>query len=184
MEPFDPSFIKSFILINQFLQKHQFRYCLIGGIAAGFWGEPRYTRDMDFTVSTHEASFKPIISALEKEKFKVVKKGDSQIQVTGFEKLNFIADFILSEMDYQDWVIQRAQNVAVFNVTAPICSPEDLIILKLIANRRQDLLDIENVLKARMLQLDKEYLHKWFKVWELDERFVQEFGKDFPSFLK
>lgn len=183
MKMIEAPLIESFVLLNDFFQRHKIRYCLIGGIAAGFWGEPRYTRDMDFTVVSQTRSLDSIIQALKKEKFTVESKGPSQVQVIKKDKLQFLADLTLAEIDYQDWVVQRAINVEIFDIKVPICTAEDLMILKLIANRRQDLLDIENVLKKRSHQLDKKYLKEWFSFWELNERFDKEFGKDFPDIL-
>src|SRR3989338_6236816 len=99
------------------------------------------------------------------------------MQITGRHSLQFEADIMLAETDYQDWVVQRAKLIPMFAMTVPICSPEDLIILKLIANRRQDLLDIENVLKNPVNQLDQKYLQEWLKYWDLTNRFQKEFSE-------
>ncbi len=179
MVPFEPHFIQSFIALNQFFQRHKIRYCLIGGIAAGYWGEPRYTQDVDFTVVSHTGSLKEILKLLSKEKFKVEKKGDSQAKITHFKTKSCHADLILSEIPYQDWVVQRAIPVTIFDITVPICTPEDLIILKLIANRRQDLLDIEKTLEKNSAQLDKNYLKEWLEFWRVKDRFLKEFGTQF-----
>jgi len=181
MENLELGLIKSFILINQFFQTHNIRYCLIGGVAAGFWGKPRYTQDLDFTVVSRTGSLDEIIELLKKDKFKIKEKGPSQLQVTQKDKLIFQVDIILAETDYQDWVVQRAKPVDIFEAKVPICSPEDLIILKLIANRRQDLVDIENILNNKAVVLDKNYLKHWFSFWELHDRFSNEFGKEFSS---
>ena len=92
----------------------------------------------------------------------------------------FQADFILAETEYQECVVARAISVPVFEVKVPLCTAEDLIILKLIAYRRQDLLDIENILKRHGRDLDQNYLCQWFEFWKLKERYAQEFRKDFP----
>lgn len=177
MEKLEPILIKSFILMNKFFQEEQIRYCLIGGMAAGYWGEPRFTRDMDFTVVSQSGDLKPLVQKFRQNGFKVETKGPSQMQVVAKGQLHFQADLVLAETDYQDWVVQRAVSVAMFDINVPICSAEDLIILKLIANRRQDLLDIENVLKNHRKDLDKKYIKKWFQIWELEERFQKEFGE-------
>lgn len=179
MVTLEATLIESFLLLNRFFQAKKIRYCLIGGMAAGYWGVPRYTKDMDFTLVSRTGSFKEIIDALEKKKFKVHEKGPSQIQVIQRGKLTFQADLILAETDYQDWVVQRAIPVKMFDITVPICSPEDLIILKLIANRRQDLLDIENILGNPNVSLDTSYLGEWLKFWELEGLWKKEFG-NFP----
>lgn len=176
MGKIDAQLIESFLLINRFFQEKRLRYCLIGGLAAGYWGEPRFTRDIDFTVATRTGKLNSLTQQLKKEGYKVVSKGEGQIQIVQKGSLHFQADVILAETDYQDWVVQRAISIPMFSIEVPMCSAEDLIILKLIANRRQDLLDIENVLKKKSVKLDKAYLKKWFEIWELDERFQEEFG--------
>ena len=117
------------------------------------------------------------------EKFKFEKKGDWQIKIQGKGNLVFLADIILAETEYQDWVVQRAKPVKIFDVSVPICSPEDLIILKLIANRRQDLLDIEKILARHWDTLNKQYLKEWFAFWEIEKLFKQEFGANFPLIM-
>lgn len=180
MQKIEAPLIEGFILINQFLQRNHIRYCLIGGLAAGYWGEPRYTQDMDFTVISQTGKIDKILELLQKETFTVQDKGPSQLQIIKKGNLKFQADFILAETDYQDWVVQRAQTINLFDMQVPICSAEDLIILKLIANRRQDLLDIEKTLRNHFLKLDKKYLKEWFIFWELGKRYEEEFSKQFP----
>jgi hypothetical protein len=167
--------IEGFLRLNRFLQAEKFRYCLIGGIAAGYWGEPRFTQDMDFTIVSRDGSLGSLEKILKKAGYRIQNKGASQIQVKGQQDLDFQADFILAEMDYQDWVVQRAIPISIFDIEVPIATPEDLIILKLIANRRRDLLDIEGILKRCLLTLDTKYLREWIEYWELGERMLQEF---------
>lgn len=177
MQTIEAPLIEGFIQLNTFFQDHKIRYCIIGGLAAGYWGIPRFTKDVDFTVVSRTGNLTPLLTLMKKNNFHIVEKGPGQMQITGHDSLRFEADIILAETDYQDWVVQRARPVPMFNITAPICSPEDLIILKLIANRRQDLLDIENVLKNCANQLDKKYLQEWMKYWDLTDRFQKEFSE-------
>jgi len=172
--------IESFIVVNQLLTEKKVRYCLIGGIAAGFWGEPRYTQDMDFTVISHTGSLDAINELFEKAGYKTDPKGSSQLMVLGKDKQQFHADFILAETEYQDWVVQRALPVQVFGVKVPICTPEDLVILKMIASRRQDLLDIEKTLEKSSKNFDWKYVTQWLEFWEKLEDFKKEFAEFLP----
>lgn len=179
MKNIEAKLITSFIMMNEFFQKHQVRYCLIGGIAAGYWGEPRFTQDMDFTIVSRTRDFSPLLKACRQEGLTVIPKGEDQLQIIQSGSLNFQADIMLAATNYQQEVVKRAKPVIIFNSSVPICTPEDLIILKLIANRRQDLLDIEMVLKHQRSQLNLTYLKKWLELWQLTELFLQEFGQDF-----
>ena len=179
MRHIEATLIESFLLLNRFFQEHNIRYCLIGGIAAGFWSEPRYTQDMDFTVVSKNKSILPLTKLLQKEGFQVKKQGNSQCQITQKGSLQFQADLILAETNYQDWVVARALEIELFDSKTYICSAEDIIILKLIAHRRQDLLDIENVLKKNASMLDQAYLKKWITHWKLQKLFQKEFSDIF-----
>lgn len=180
MKKIEAPFIASFLEMNRFFGTHDIRYCLIGGLAAGFWGEPRYTQDMDFIVALKEENLDNFIHLLKDNGFIFSKKGTNQIEIKEKGRLNFQADLIFSETEYQEWVVSRAIAVKIFEITVPICTPEDLIIMKLLANRRQDLLDVENILKKRALVLDQVYLIKWLNFWKIKSLFKKEF-KSFIS---
>ena len=45
-------------------------------------------------------------------------------------------------------------------------APEDVIVLKLIASRAQDLADVEAILAARPI-LDEAHLERWAEFWEV-----------------
>lgn len=47
---------------------------------------------------------------------------------------------------------------------------EDVIILKMIANRYKDLADVESILEAHV-KLDRAYLDDWLAQWGVTERF-------------
>ena len=38
--------------VQAFLASHQWKFCMIGGIAVLRWGEPRFTRDVDISLFT------------------------------------------------------------------------------------------------------------------------------------
>lgn len=180
MKKIEAPFIESFIEVNRFFNSNNIRYCLIGGLAAGFWGEPRYTQGMDFTVAMKEDNLDFFLRLLKDNGFIFLKKGSNLIQIQKKNRLKFQADLILSETEYQEWVVSRAISVRIFETNVSICSPEDLIILKLLTNRRQDLLDVENILKKRAGELDQDYLTKWLGFWKLKSLFKKEF-KSFIS---
>ena len=40
------------VALESFCRTHQWRLCVIGGLAVQRWGEPRQTRDVDVTILT------------------------------------------------------------------------------------------------------------------------------------
>ena len=57
-------------------------------------------------------------------------------------------------------IVKRSQSLSLGGVQLRLPTPEDLIILKAVAHRPKDLLDIESVL-ATQPTLDKEYIRTW-----------------------
>src|SRR5581483_7643054 len=53
--------------IQTFCRRQKWRFCIIGGIAVQRWGEPRTTRDVDFTLLTGYGREERFLDALLKE---------------------------------------------------------------------------------------------------------------------
>jgi hypothetical protein len=62
---------------------------------------------------------------------------------------------------YEEEVLARAQPFQFGEMTLPVCSPEDFIIHKIIADRPKDWADVEGVLIEQQERLDQEYIRTW-----------------------
>jgi hypothetical protein len=69
-------------------------------------------------------------------------------------------DVFLSESEYQDEVLNRRQWSRLNGLEAWLVSPEDLILLKLLANRPRDIADVGDVFFMQG-QLDVAYMKTW-----------------------
>ncbi len=58
-------------------------------------------------------------------------------------------DISLGALEYEEDLIGRTRTVQKDRLKIPVASPEDMIVLKIIAQRKQDLADIENILDAQ-----------------------------------
>jgi hypothetical protein len=47
---------------------------------------------------------------------------------------------------------------------------EDVIVYKLMAGRARDIADIQSIVEA--VSVHEEYLERWARVWEVDERWA------------
>ena len=81
------------------------------------------------------------------------------------DKKNFIVDIQTAKTDYQIGVIQRAANTTAGLAVATV---EDLIVLKLIANRPRDLRDIDKLLEWN--NVDWAYIEHWAEIWDVTPR--------------
>ena len=69
-------------------------------------------------------------------------------------------DVFLAESNFQRSLLSRRQSHDYEGRTIAFVSPEDLILLKLVANRPRDLIDVADVLFVQG-KLDEAYLRLW-----------------------
>lgn len=73
-------------------------------------------------------------------------------------------DVLVAELVLEEEIVARATTYKVAKVSVPLATPEDLVILKAIAGRPQDLLDIDALLAA-FPSLDRTRIRHWVKAF-------------------
>ncbi len=161
----------------------QINYALIGGMAVAVHGIPRPTHDLDFTVSIPRSRLAEFYRAVEERGFSVPEVHDAGWvdQVAGMPLIrirqwghgqSIDVDLFLEESAFQESLLARHQKVSVEGIDAWIVSPEDLILLKLIAGRPRDIGDIQDILLAQG-QLDLDYMEYWAHELRVTERWKE-----------
>ncbi|MCE9529958.1 MAG: nucleotidyltransferase [Planctomycetes bacterium] len=163
IEPFD-DFIKLFERIGV-------PYALIGGIAVGAHGIPRPTHDLDFTISIERTRLPELFSAARELGYSVSDDyasgwvdsvaGMPLVRVRQWVIGKAIdIDLFLVESRFQESVIARRMKLDVEGRPAWVATPEDLILLKVVAGRPRDIGDIWDIVLGQG-KLDDEYMRKW-----------------------
>lgn len=142
------------------------RWVLIGALAANRYRiTTRLTQDVDLLL----AGMGPGLERLERE---LATGGWSVRRATpGGEILRLrheelgAADLIVAATGYEGVAIARArvEHLGV-GTDVLVLAPEDVIVLKLIAARAQDVADIEAILAAKP-SLDESYVEEWAQFW-------------------
>jgi len=135
-------------------------YCIIGGIAIQRWGEPRVTRDVDFSVFTGFGNEAKWISRL-LELF--TPRINNAADFAKVSRVLLVSDHHMTPLDialggfhFEKNVINRAsdwgtpQRGIIFT-----CSAEDLVVMKAFADRPQDWIDIERVVVRQGSRLNR-----------------------------
>ncbi len=146
-------------------------YVVMGGIAVRIHGIPRPTHDVDFTIALPRQSLPQFFARATNKGFTVPEAYESGWvdQVAGMplvklrmylESHGVDVDIFLAESDFQRSLLSRRQPQNYEGRTIAFVSPEDLILLKLVANRPRDLIDVDDVLFVQG-QLDENYLRLW-----------------------
>ena len=149
----------------RFLNKTKLPYLVIGGVAAGVVGEPRFTYDIDIDIVLDKAALKDFLVQAKKEGFRVdTQTAQRDAETQGAFRIagkQFHVDFIVASTDLEKEAIRRAQTQSLYGVKAVFPTPEDLILLKVIPGRPQDLLDIDRIVRRHRSHLDEAYLLRW-----------------------
>jgi hypothetical protein len=145
---------------------------LIGGQAVNCWVEPRITMDVDVTVLSDGAAIRHARSLFESAGFAIqlnqdgggasgpdffrFEHSDTQVQL----------DLQVAKTEYETQVVMRAVHAP--DLAIPVATPEDLLVLKLIASRHKDFKDLVDL--GSLPQIDWPYVETWSAVWEVEDR--------------
>ncbi len=158
MTPLDTTLVE----LARTLSENNIPYMVIGGIANAVWGEPRATLDIDVTIWVDEDEADNVVSILSDSFRLLIADHISFIRETNVLPLEsedgVRVDLIFGKLSYEREAIARAVEVAIENVPVCFCTPEDLILHKIISDREKDINDARGVAIRRMSSLDINYL--------------------------
>ena len=153
--------------IAEGLKKNEIPFCLAGGFAYSIYAEPRTTVDIDVVTLTSGTPCKL------RETFNALFPSVYENTIVFSYKLITIQRFLLMAEDeefvfdqlcykpefdeYSSAVFSRLKTIPFGETEIPVISREDLIILKSASKRKQDRLDVSNLLT----DADMAYLKLW-----------------------
>lgn len=149
----------------RFLEKERIEYFILGGLAVGIMGEPRFTCDLDLVIFLKTDEVGLFLQRLKKASFKVdLKRATLTASQFGtfrvfYNKIQI--DMIIASTQLEKEALQRKKRITFFGKKTSFPSPEDLILLKLIPGRPKDLIDAESIIIRNKNKLDTSYLENW-----------------------
>jgi predicted nucleotidyltransferase len=165
------------------LNKKNLQFCLAGGWAVSMLGIARTTIDIDLLVVLDENTREQIVSIL-KSAFHLIQSHEDEMEFKHMsiwrnivslknKKDPFMIDLINADNDYLKSVIQRKTEIDHEGVVVPVIAVEDLIVLKMFSFRKQDQVDIENLVQTGT-PVDWTYLEKIIKQFKLDWDYIEK----------
>jgi len=141
------------------------RFCFIGGLALQRWGEPRVTVDVDVTLLTGFGDEEPFIRHL------VSHYAPRRPDAAAFALRNRVLllktrggvglDIALGGLPFEEDAVSRATPADFLpDVQLVTCSAEDLVVMKTLADRARDWVDIRTVLIRQAGRLDLAYIRR------------------------
>jgi hypothetical protein len=174
-----------------FLEDRGTPYLVIGGLAVVAVGEPRTTADADAIVFVSKAEAEALIRDAAGAGYDLgVEIELARLATTGtmrFRRGRFQIDLITASLPFEEMALARANRYELFGILLPFPSPEDLILLKVLAGRDKDMLDAAGVARRHRERLDIGYLQRTMRpICELAEDItpwnrLQRILEAFPS---
>jgi hypothetical protein len=156
------------------MDRHNVPYALIGGLATSYRSQPRFTKDIDFLVKAPQLVLASLLEDLRNRGFEF----DTLATINAWTTHHMV---VLSYHGIRiDWlkplipaylhILDRATNESWLDQPIRIASAEGLILLKLLAFRSQDQVDIENLVAANRDNLDLDWIKaEWKMLADLDD---------------
>lgn len=162
-------------------RRNNLQFCLTGGWAVSIMGIPRTTLDIDILIVFDDNIKEKVLSILENA-FNLIQTHKNEMELKNITILRllislkdkkdaFILDLLKADNDYLKSVIKRSHEIDYEGAIIPFISIEDLIIIKLASFRKQDEIDIENLILSGTI-IDWDYLEKTIKKAHLNWDYI------------
>jgi Nucleotidyltransferase of unknown function (DUF6036) len=151
-------------------QSQKVRGVVIGGLAVSLLARPRFTRDLDGLVLLPEDQWSAFLhsasafgfSPRDPDALEFAKI--SRMLLLRHEATAIDVDIAFGLAPFEEELVARAISADVAGVTVLLPTPEDLVIMKAVAHRDQDILDIDAVLIAYP-RLDVARVRHWIQIF-------------------
>lgn len=157
--------------ITRALDQEKVPYMLIGGLAVLRYGEPRFTKDVDLTVGLDEREATRVLAAMKRAGLSCIAERPEQLVMRSFF-LPFVEDSTRITIDvafgrtmFEVEALAKSKTVRINGERVRVCSPEHLIVHKIIASRPRDIDDVRGIL-AKNPKLNLDEVRRWLRPFE------------------
>jgi len=140
--------------LETWLRSEGLDHVYIGGLAVALVGRPRITQDIDGIVLLGEMSIQEFLSRARAAGFftrvpdAVAFTVKSRVFLLRHEGTKVPIDLSIGFLPFEEETVRRARLMKTMRFEIPVATPEDLLILKVIAGRPRDIVDMEGLLAA------------------------------------
>lgn len=178
-----PASIAAIYQVAGVLERSRHQHAFIGGVALNTWGVPRATFDLDLAVSARPETVKGLLADFERAGFEVDPAFATGFRdrVGGMEKVHvhlpsgralLAVDLFLESTPFLTSVLERRVEIDLGRGAIWVCTAADLVVFKVLAGRKKDMADLQNVLAVQGLT-DADYVRRWTAELGLSDRLEQ-----------
>ena len=143
-------------------------FLIIGGIAVSLLTRPRTTRDVDVLSLIEESRWEEFLKKGRRFGFaaRIANPLDfaqqNRVLLLCHDKSRVNVDISFGYLPFEKESMKRKTFQKLKGLQVPLPTPEDLIIMKMVAHRPQDMIDIKTILQTYPA-LDRARIRKWVK---------------------
>ncbi|HBR15812.1 MAG TPA: hypothetical protein DD723_09800 [Candidatus Omnitrophica bacterium] len=143
-------------------------FLIIGGIAVSLMTRPRTTQDIDVLSFLDESQWGSFLSEGRRFGFEPRIKDallfarENRVLLLRHRKSTVNIDLSFGFLSFEAESMRRRTSRKMGSLRIPLPTPEDLIIMKMVAHRPQDMVDVKTILETYP-KLDRKRIQKWVK---------------------
>jgi hypothetical protein len=152
-EQFDDAIVR----VANLLESHQLAFTLIGGLASSIRGRLRVTADIDIVVDCEVSAAVSLLKQLDGKSFRPFVD-DAEVSIRQFYILpieDVATGTPIDASGFEKMVVGRATTPEGYPI--PVATAEDLLLMKLMAGRAQDVSDVQGILALHKDTIDWSY---------------------------
>jgi predicted nucleotidyltransferase len=165
--------------IAKLLISQRIPFMIIGGQAVLAYGTARLTQDIDVSLGLAPEKGAELIQILNDNGFTILVENPVDFLNETFvlpvieNQYQVRIDFVFTLSEFELAAIKRVREIEIAGMMIPYASPEDLILMKLIAARPRDIEDVRSILLLNKT-LDLVYVRTWANQYdqELDTKVI------------
>jgi len=149
--------------LQTFLQQQNLGFAFIGGLAVQRWGQPRMTDDIDLTVvipfGTESQLARTMLNRYQSRHPKPMEFALEARILLLRDTSGIEIDLSIGGMPFEHRMLERSSEWGVpGGGQIRTCGAEDLVVLKGFADRSQDWIDVENIVRRQGNKLDRKIM--------------------------
>lgn len=166
---------------------------LMGGVALAHWGRIRTTQDVDLLIALSGVRWHTLLARFSAAGFRS-KRGDPLVRLDDAEfiqlwyeprgaMLDIQIDLLIADSPFHRQAVERRVKLPAseLGIQVDVVSCEDLIVLKLMAWRILDRVDVSELLRLNRDTLDFGYLANWVPVQKVQSQLAEAWNDAFPG---
>jgi predicted nucleotidyltransferase len=151
----NPNPLASLQTVASHLEKRQLAFALVGGLAVSIRADVRFTRDIDFAISTtSDADTEQLVQSLQASHYEILalveQKATQRLATVRLKSASgIIVDLLAARCGIEPEIVMRADHIAVGDFKMKVARAEELLAMKILSTsskRKQDAVDIDALL--------------------------------------